>query len=688
MPSNLFWEDFSQLSDEAREAKIREFLAEMTLTEKLQQLTGDDGYLSKGAISMARRYNSKPIPAGANKRLGIPAVLFSDGPRGVVMGNSTCFPVSMARGASWDVDLEERIGNAIGIEARAQGANYFGGVCINLLRHPAWGRAQETYGEDPVLLGGMGAALVRGTQKHVMACAKHYALNSMENARFKVNVTIDQRTLREVYLPHFKKCVDAGVASIMSAYNLVNGEYCGQNGPLLNDLLKGDWDFQGFVVSDFNLGIRNGVKAINGGMDIEMPFRLLMKVKRMLKAIKHGDVSEQTVDKAVTRILRQKMRFSGEGDGSRYPMEKVACSEHIALALEAAEKSMVLLKNDNTILPLDKTKLKNIALVGYLADTPNIGDRGSSSVHSPYIVTPLQGLQKLVGDTLSISHHSGKKIQEAVSMARDADTVIIVVGLTSKDEGEYIINKGGDRSSLRLRPQDEQLIEAISKVNSKVVVVLEGGSAIIVENWKDKVPAILMAWYPGMEGGNALAKILFGVVNPSGKLPMAVPKTPEQLPFFDKKAKAITYEYYHGYKLMDKQGWEPAYPFGFGLSYTTFSYSNMKIEKTTMKREDDLVVSVAVTNTGDRAGEEIVQLYVGYEHSAIDRPIKSLVGFSKIHLKSGETKSVSIKVPISDLAYYDGEKSEWKIEAMEHSALIGPSSKECNLQTKRFSLST
>ncbi|MFX0133063.1 MAG: glycoside hydrolase family 3 protein, partial [Candidatus Hodarchaeota archaeon] len=231
--NNIDWSKFIGLNEDEIEKKAQEILSMMTLEEKAKQMSADDP-LIRGMVRMAKRYNEKPIPAGECKRLGIPAIKFSDGPRGIVMGNSTCFPVSMARGASWDTDLEERIGNVIGIEARAQGANYFGGVCINLLRHPAWGRTQETYSEDMVLLGAMGTALVKGTQKHVMACAKHYAANSIENSRFKVNVTFDsERTLREIYLPHFKKCVDAGVASIMSAYNKVNGEYCGHNSYLL-----------------------------------------------------------------------------------------------------------------------------------------------------------------------------------------------------------------------------------------------------------------------------------------------------------------------------------------------------------------------------------------------------------------------------------------------------------------------
>ncbi|MFW9824847.1 MAG: glycoside hydrolase family 3 protein, partial [Candidatus Thorarchaeota archaeon] len=244
------WDELKVLSNYQIDEKVKEILSILTLEEKMHQMAGDETP-EVGGPKMQKRYNAEAIPAGVDQNLGIPGILFSDGPRGVVIGNSTCFPVSMARGASWDLALEEKIGNAIGIEAKAHGANYFGGVCINLLRHPAWGRAQETYGEDPYHLGEFGVALLKGVQNHIMACAKHYACNSIENTRFELDVIVDERTLREVYLPHFKKCVDAGVASIMSAYNKINGKYCGHNPHLLREILKQDWNFKGFVITDF-----------------------------------------------------------------------------------------------------------------------------------------------------------------------------------------------------------------------------------------------------------------------------------------------------------------------------------------------------------------------------------------------------------------------------------------------------
>ena len=681
------WNKFSGLTDDEIENKAKEILTMMTLEEKAKQMSGD-APLIRGMVRMAKRYNEKPIPGGECKRLGIPAIKFSDGPRGIVMGNSTCFPVSMARGASWDPDLEERIGNVIGIEARAQGANYFGGVCINLLRHPAWGRAQETYSEDMVLLGAMGTALVKGTQKHVMACAKHYAANSIENSRFKVNVTFDsERTLREIYLPHFKKCVDAGVASIMSAYNKVNGEYCGHNSYLLRDILKNEWRFKGFVISDFLLGIRNGKAAVNGGLDIEMPFKWRMKPKKLVKLVEKGEVPEQLIDEAVLRILRQKIRFTKDWNPDLYKMDKVACEEHTQLALEAALKSIVLLKNENKLLPLERNKIKKIVVLGKLSNKPNIGDEGSSRVYPPYVITPYQGIKNSAGN-VEVLYDSGKNLNRAQELAKNTDVIIIVAGYTHKDEGEHMIFKGGDRDSLRLKPKDKKLIFTIATINKNVIVILEGGSAIIMESWKNKVSAILIAWYPGMEGGNAIGKIIFGDFNPCGKLPIVIPKSSAQLPFFKSKTKAIEYGYYHGYRLMEKKGYEPAFPFGFGLSYTKFSYNNLQVDKNSINNQEEINVSVDVTNIGKLNGEEIVQLYVGYKNSSIDRPVKDLKGFGKLSLNPGETKTITLELKASDLAYYDIETNEWKVEEIQYLVYIGSSSREQDLLSTNFTVSS
>ncbi|MHA2280431.1 MAG: beta-glucosidase [Promethearchaeota archaeon] len=688
MQRPIKWEEMKGLNMKEIEVKAREILLIMTLEEKLYQLAGD--YTREEAREIFQRYNVIPYPAGENKKLGIPGVLFSDGPRGIVIGNSTCFPVSMARGASWDLDLEERIGNAIGIEAKVQGANYFGGVCINLLRHPAWGRAQETYGEDTYHLGTFGAALTKGVQKHIMACAKHYACNSIEDTRFELDVLIDERTLREVYLPHFKKCVDAGVASIMNAYNKVNGKYCGHNPHLLREILKSDWDFKGFVITDFGWGIRNGAVGLSAGVDIEMPFQWRMAPNKMIGYLNEGRITEDQIDEAVLRILRQKIKFVHEGDSQVYSKEKIACNEHIELALEAARKSIVLLKNKNTLLPLKREDIKQIVIFGKLANTLNIGDYGSSRVYPPYVITPLDGIKNIAGNEITIIHNKGEDLEKAKKLAKNSDISIIVVGYSFLDEGEgggREKDRGGDRETLRLHEEEEELIIAIASVTENSIVILEGGAPIITEVWRNEVSSILMSWYSGMEGGTALGEIIFGDINPSAKIPAVFPKSENQLPYFDIITKSIKYGYYHGYKLMDKEGYEPAFPFGFGLSYTEYTYNNLRIDKNSIRTDGKIQVSVDITNTGSMRGEEIVQMYVGYKNSSVDRPVKDLKGFGKISLIPGETKTINLELSGKDLAYYNVEEKKWVVEKIDYIICVGSSSRKDDLLKIDFNIS-
>lgn len=679
-----------KLSKDQREEKANALLSRMTLDEKINQMSGDAPRLW-GGLKMLRRYNLHPIPAGEDVRNGIPGIRFSDGPRGVVMYSSTCFPVSMARGATWDPELEESVGDVIGVEARAQGANFFGGVCINLLRHPAWGRAQETYGEDPYHLGEMGAALVRGVQRHIMACAKHYAANSIENARFKVDVQVGERTLREIYLPHFKRCVDEGVASIMSAYNKVNGEHCGHHAYLLRDILKKDWGFEGFVISDFMWGVRDARAAALGGLDIEMPFKHHYH-KHLKKLVESGEVPEAAIDEAVLRILRQKIRFAQIGEADSYDRQAVASEAHRALARKVAQKSIVLLKNDAVdaagvpLLPLDPSRIKRIAVIGSLADVENIGDHGSSRVRPPEIITPLQGIRAAAGDGVEIRFDDGRRIETAVEAARDADAVVVVTGCGHNDEGEHVSKRlpGGDRDALTLHTHDEELIQAVAPANASTIVVMIGGSAIITEAWREKVPAIVMAWYPGMEGGHAIADILFGMVNPSAKLPCVFPRSDTQLPYFDKDADSIDYGYFHGYRLLDREGHKPAFPFGFGLSYTTYEYANLRLDQKEIGPDGTLWAHVEITNSGAVAGEEIAQLYIGYSGSEVERPRRELKGFTRVKLEPGETREAAFELPARRLAYYDEGRAAWVVESIVYKVYVGPSSRVADLLEAEF----
>ena len=680
--SSFTFSDVSAAQGEERERLITELVSRMSLEEKVGQMSGSTGLL--GLAWMLVAYGHNTYDSGGNKRLGIPPIRFTDGPRGICLNHSTCFPVAMARAATWDEELQERVGSAVGIEARSQGADFYGGVCINVPRHPGWGRAQETFGEDPYLLGVLGSAMVKGVQRHVMACAKHLACNSMEEARFYVDVRINERTLREVYLPHFKMCVDAGVASIMSAYNKVNGDFCGHSSHLLRDILKKEWGFDGLVMSDFVYGVRNGKRSANAGMDIEMPYRWRFGIG-FKGTVKHGGVPEANIDEAVRRVLRQKARFAGVGEDGAYGEDKVACHDHTRLALEVAREGIVLLKNAGGALPLDREEVRRIAVIGRLADRANIGDMGSSRVSPPYVVTPLEGLRKLAGGGVEIVYESGKDVQAARRAAREADAAVVFAGLTGRDEGEFlpIIHTGGDRADLRLPRGQDQLIKNIAMESDRCIVVLEGGSAILVDAWKDDVEAIVMAWYPGMEGGSAIAEVLLGEVNPSGKLPVTFPASNDQNPPFDKKAKSAVYDYYHGYRLFDKKAMEPAFAFGFGLSYTEFACSNLRLSDDTISKTGTLLVEADVTNTGESAGVEVAQLYVGYEGSSVDRPVRELKGFVRVSLEPGETKTVSLRLSAEDLAYYDTAKGAWVVEEIRYSVFVGSSSREQDLALQR-----
>jgi beta-glucosidase len=693
------------------EAKARDLLAQLSLDEKIWLMYGDTPFWPGFADMMGGGYSQRPWPAGAVPRLGIPGIRFSDGPRGVVMPGATTFPVSMARGASWDVDLEERIGDAIGRELRALGSNHFGGVCINLLRHPAWGRAQETYGEDTHHLGAFGAALTRGVQRHVMACAKHYALNSMENARFTVDVTIDPRALHEVYLPHFKRAVDAGVASVMSAYNSANGEWCGQNKQLLTGILKEQWGFKGFVLTDFIWGMRDAKKAALAGQDLEMPFQNLYH-RDLKELVERGEVPVARIEDAALRLLREQVRFAQGRNLGDYDPDVVGCEEHRQLALEAAQKSIVLLKNEDDTLPL--VKVRSMVVIGKLADTPNTGDAGSSDTHPDYVITPLQGLRDALGDGVTVEYNDGSDPARAATVAQGADVAICVVGYAHGDEGEYIAHEtttqlaalyppptpqeepiaqalmqgeasgeeeagfgvGGDRSTLTLHADDEDLIQAVAAANPRTIVAIMGGSAVVTELWREQVQAILMLWYPGMEGGNAFADVLLGRVNPSGRLPCTFPRSELDLPYFDKNAEEIEYDLFHGYRLLEKDDAEPAFPFGFGLGYTSFDYSSLHLEASEIERDGTLRTSVEVTNAGSRPGEEVVQLYIGAKESRVERPIKELKAFRRVQLEPHQTERLSLEVPAQELAYYDEDASTWVVEPGPYEATVARHSQD------------
>lgn len=668
----------------------RDLVDKMTTEEKVDMMTPRLKSNLKFILEIVgdgMKYNQESYQAGGNERLQIPTMRFYDGPRGMASGMATCFPVAMARGASFDKDLEFRVGEAIGKEIRANDGNYFGGVCINLLRHPAGGRAQEGYGEDSYLLGQMSSSLMGGVQKHnVMACIKHYALNNQENARFKIDVDTDERVLREVYLSHFKECIDNGAASVMGAYNKYRGEQCCESNYLLRTVLKEDWGFKGFTISDFMMGIKSTDKAANGGLDIEMPSTAFYG-ENLLAAVQNGLVSEKVIDESAFRVARTVLKFETAPDPlPEYPKELIGNKAHADLALEAAEKSMVLMQNNQSILPFDKTAIKNILVVGNLAITENIGDHGSSRVHPEYVETPLQGLEKMYGKQISFTHDLGEDLENLKKLAKDADAVIYLVGYNHGDEGEFIeMGKtpiGGNRKSLRLHENESNWLQHAGALNKNSVAVLIGGSAIIVEEWKDKVNGIIHAFYPGMEGGTTIAKTIFGAVNLGGKLPFSVAVDESHYPEFDKEATQATYDRYHGYIKLDEDGNKAAFPFGFGLSYTSFSQANASFEI----QDEQVIASLDVTNTGEVEGDQVIQLYVGFDNSLVEREHKLLKGFERIHLQPGETKTVKITCPTDKLKWYNPEIKSWELEKMEYQTYIGSSSRESDMITSSFKI--
>lgn len=676
--------------------KAKELISRMTLEEKVDLMSGWERPWPHGAPSQEKHYNYIPYAAAGCERLGVPPMMFCDGPRGVVcgIGESTCFPVSMLRGASFDTELEEEIGRAIGREVRAHGGNLFAGVCINLPYNPGWGRSQETYGEESFAIGQMGSALVRGVQsEHVMACVKHFAFNSMEISRFKCSVDCDRRTEREVYLPHFKDCVDAGAASVMSAYNKYKGVHCGHSDYLLRKVLKEEWDFDGFVMSDFGLGIRDTVEAANGSQDMEMCWKVHFGDK-LVQAVRDGLVPERRIDEAALRIVRTILAFEDayKESGKNYGKEVLGCREHIELALRSAREGITLIKNDGDVLPLDRKKIKKLAVIGKLAAKENTGDHGSSRVYPEYVVTPLQGLKKAAPD-VEIIYCDGSDVEAAKKAAAESDAVVFVVGFDHFDEGEFIEHAGsgagdfdsmgGDRKdSLGLHKDEIELINAVGPVNGNSAAVLIGGNMIMITEWMDRVSSILMAYYPGQEGGTAIAEILFGDVNPSGKLPFVLPVREEDLPRVEWDTTNQWYEYYHGYAKLEKEGVAPLRPYGFGMSYTSFEISDAGFEV----RDGRLIGSCSIKNTGKREGTEVVQLYVGFGSSAVDRPKKLLRGFKRISLSPGESARVEISCPLEKLMWYNPKTAAFELEHMTYEAYIGTSSSERDLLAGSFSI--
>jgi beta-glucosidase len=724
LPADPKMPGYSAADHTTFQTKAANTVTNMSSAELAQQMRGTDPGPS------GNRNWSDIFRQMDNTTKQIKGYTFRDGPRGVNLdapvqatntshGSSTVFPVPMARGASWDMDLEFRIGQAMGNEMVAASQTMLLAPTVNILRHPLWGRAQETYGEDSFLLGRMGTASVAGIQQYVGACVKHYAANNIENKRATDNSSMDEQTLREIYSRHFEMIIkDGGVACVMAAMNQVNATNCTQNAHLLTDILRTDFGFQGFVMSDWwaiqggNGGSPSaslGAAAISAGLDMELPWNWDFNA---IDSTSSGVTSTQ-LQTAAKRILEQKYRFNADqGKGLKTSTATFTggsiTNPNTTLAQEAAVKSMVLLKNDNNALPL-ASSISSIAVIGakldYWAPVDNtgaatgpginnraddvnngtidfangvrIGDVGSSRVRfdSSKAVSPCAGIKAAAGSATVTCSNSAAD-------ASGKDAVVVVVGLTPYDEGEEY-NGSGDRSIFVLdgKPnsagnntgvQDQLVKDAVKNAAGKpVIVIMEGGSVIDTSQWLSSVKALIMAWYPGMSGGTAMGQLLFGKANFSGKLPITW--ATDGWPTFN-SGTTTTMDYYLGYRYFENAGKTPTYPFGYGLSYTKFDYSNLVVPCSTVTKGGIVNVSVDVTNSGSAAGDEVVLLFVSYPGTTKKRSAKELKGFARVSIAAGAKQTVTIPVRVSDLKYWDSGSSAWAVESGSVKVMVGGSS--------------
>jgi beta-glucosidase len=691
-----------------------QLLGAMTLDEKVQQMSGPP-------------YNpTNFFDQEDNERLDIPGNLYMDGPRGVRWYNNdygtTVYPVSEARASSWDLDLEERIGEACAAEMHYLGRHVFLAPTINQATHPRWGRAQETYGEDSFLLGEMGAALIRGVQQPpedetytIQACVKHLAANNVEDTRIYINAVLDARTLREQYLRHFKKAVDEGVACVMASYNRVNGDYACYNEELLRTILKEEWKFTGFVISDW-FAKGETLRSPLAGLDVEMPFSsgLFPEIfdsayfygPQLSSAVDAELVDLDYIDEAALRILHSKVKFGVLDYPTQFEPGLTKSQETQLLALEAARKGIVLLKNgpqrslSDDVLPLDAGAIDKVAVVGFFANQLNLGDKGSSDakVQDPeLVITPFEGIDaQFPGETVTYQDVAGRE-----SDLQDADAIVVIAAYWPADLQRSPASEEGewkDRESMELVDRDLANVEAALALKDTnpdldVIVVVKSGGAV-VGDWIDDVDALIMGWFGGMREGQALAEMLFGDVNPSAKVSQSFPFEESDLPVYNTNITGdFPYSYYHGYTWLDKEGITPRYPFGFGLSYTTYAYSNLQVAEPTIASDGKLTVTVDVQNTGPVTGSEVVQLYVGYDNTAVSdewgRPVKELKAFARLEdIEPDETRTATLTVDADELAYWNTSTDAWAVESMEYQLYVGPSSgaTDPNMQTGSFTV--
>ena len=673
------------------EARVEDLLSRLTLEEKISIIHADSKFTTAAIprLGIARRWLSDG-PHGVREDVG----LDTWAPAGHTNDFSTAMPAGICLAATWNPDLGFNEGETIGQEARARGKDIMLGPGVNIMRTPLCGRNFEYLGEDPFLTSRMCVGYIRGEQSQdVSSCIKHFALNNQEFERKSINVEADERTLREIYLPAFKAAVEeAGVWSVMGSYNQFRGQHCCENDYLLNKILKGEWGFKGQVISDW-AGTHDTREAALNGLDLEMGtdkerYSDFYLAQPYLDGLKSGKFPMAGLDEKVRRNLRV-MFATHVFDASR-KTGSINTAAHQAVARRVAEEGIVLLKNENHTLPLDAKKINSIAVIGENAVRLQSYGGESSAMKAFYEITPLQGLVSRAGPHLNITFSEGYLkdgdpglAERAVAAARSADVVIYIGGLNKKPGFDC---EDVDRADLKLPYGQDALIQKIAAANPRTIVVMEG-TMVEMGSWLDKVPALLQAWYPGMEGGNALAKILFGDVNPSGKLPATFPKKLSDSPAHALGAYpgangTVTYKegLLVGYRWFDTKNIDPQFPFGFGLSYTTFAYSNLKLIESVGTGSPLVTAQFEIKNTGPVAGAEVAQLYIHQENPSLPRPDKELKGFKKIFLKPGETQTVSIPLDKSAFAFYDPAQKSWVAEKDRFKVLIGSSSRDIRLE--------
>lgn len=649
--------------------EIQTIISKMTLEEKAGLCTGDSFWTTT-----------------LIERLGVPQLIVSDGPHGVrktpkadsiaqTSLPATCFPTASCTASTWDVDLLKEMGKAIAEECIALNVDVLLGPGVNMKRSPLNGRNFEYFSEDPYLAGELAVSFINGVQsKGVGTSLKHYAANNQEFQRFSISSEVDERTLREIYLAAFEKAVTkAKPWTVMCSYNKVNGKYGSEQDYLLTDILKKEWGFEGFVVSDWG-AVHNRVTSLKAGLDLEMPGPQAKRVKSVVEAVRAGELDEAVLNESVRRILTVIFKAKKTAKKGTFNVEA-----HHELAHKIANEGVILLKNDG-LLPLKGHE--QIAVIGRSAEKAHFQGGGSSHINPTKVSVPFKEIKNLAKES-EISYTEGypedlsvnqEMINRSVSLAKDADVALLYIALPSSIESE-----GYDRVNMNLTEQQIALIEAVSKVQPKTVVVLNNGAPVVMEPWINGVAAVIEGWMMGQAGGVAIADVLFGKVNPCGKLAETFPKklvdTPAYLNWPGGAGKVHYGEgLFIGYRYYDAKQVPVQFPFGYGLSYTTFAYSNAKVSKKTFKDVDGLTVSVDVTNTGKVTGKEIVQVYVHDQKSTLVRPEKELKGFKKVELKPGETKTVSIALDFRSFAYYHPEYKQWITEDGDFDILVAASS--------------